>query len=70
MIEIDIEALPDGFYVNDRGNGMADVIYDVTPSSFGTWTGVRVHEGKLQLFHKRSYRHQDLLKRLGIVVPE
>lgn len=70
MIEVAVADLPEGFYVTEPQNGLADVIYDVTPSSFGTWTGVQVHEGKLQLFPRRSYRHKDLLKRLGIAVPE
>lgn len=67
MIEVEINALPEGFHAIPRGGSVADVIYDVTPDSLGTWTGVRTDGTKLYLFPKRSYRHHDLAKRLGLV---
>lgn len=71
MIEVQIDALPDGFNVvaEDRP-GMATVIYDVTPETFGTWIGVSVANGALQLFPERSYKHKDLMKRLGMPVSD
>lgn len=67
MMEILITDLPEGFSVLPRGGSVADVIYDVTPDSYGTWTGVRTDGASLHLFPKRSYRHHDLAKRLGLV---
>ena len=67
MIEVEIATLPEGYEVLPRGGTVADVIYDVTPDSMGTWIGVRTDGEKLYLFPKRSYRHHDLAKRLGLV---
>lgn len=67
MMEILIEDLPEGFHVLPREGSVVDVIYDVTPDSFGTWTGVRTDGASLFMFPKRSYRHHDLAKRLGLV---
>lgn len=66
MLQVPIASLPEGFDVLARDGSVADVIYDVTPTSFGTWIGVRTDGASLYLFPKRSYRHQDLAKRLGL----
>lgn len=62
MRKFSVDAMPEGFHV--VGNV---VIYDVTPQTFGTWTGVEVEGDELRLFPERSYRHKDLAKRLGLV---
>lgn len=67
MIEVEIGTLPEDFTVVAREGSTADVIYDVTPNSFGTWTGARTDGTKVFLFPERSYRHHDLAKRLGLV---
>lgn len=67
MIEVEIVDLPEGFECVARGGSVADVIYDVTPDSLGTWISVRTDGAKIYLFPKRYYRHHDLAKRLGLV---
>lgn len=62
-----VSDLPEGFYVLEGDKpGTATVIYDVTPKDFGTWTGVALDGQELRLFPERSYRHKDLLVRLGL----
>ena len=61
MMKFPVTQMPEGFHVND-----GVVIYDVTPQTFGTWTGVEVRDGNLMLFPQRSYRHKDLARRLGL----
>lgn len=66
MRKVAIEALPEGFHV-EGDEGVCTVIYDVTQESYGTWTGCVQSEGFIHLFPERSYRHADLVTRLGFV---
>lgn len=66
MRPLQVATLPEGFVVVDGEKpGTATIIYDVTPEDFGVWTGVAKDGDELRLFPERSYRHKDLLARLG-----
>jgi hypothetical protein len=65
MKKVAVETLPEGFHV-EGNEGPCTVIYDVTEESYGTWTGCVRSGPEIHLFPERSYRHKDLLKRLGL----
>lgn len=72
MVRYLIANLPEGFSIawDDPDKGICTVIYDVTPETFGTWTGCERRGDYLHLLPERSYRHKDLMKRLGLPVEE
>ena len=67
-----IADLPEGFDLawEDPARGTCTVIYDVTAQAVGTWTGCERRGEYLHLWPERSYRHKDLMKRLGLPVEE
>lgn len=66
MLEVLISSLPDGHHVVYGSGAVAWVVYGVNPDSIGTWVSVRADDEKVYLFPKRSYKHDDLAKRLGL----
>lgn len=67
MIEVAIDALPEGYDLVHAHGPAAYVVYDVNPDSMGVWVSVRADDDKIYLFPKRTYRHFDLAQRLGLV---